>query len=60
MPIFLLLQKAISRYRIDAAQSWMIGDKERDMEAARGAGVRGVQVATNTDIGPAVDHILQH
>lgn len=59
-PGSLMLEKAISRYRIDAAQSWMIGDKERDMEAARGAGVRGLLVATNKNIGPAIDQILQH
>jgi D-glycero-D-manno-heptose 1,7-bisphosphate phosphatase len=53
-----MLQRALSRHCIDASRSWMIGDKERDMEAARGAGVRGILVETNAPIGAAINQIL--
>jgi D-glycero-D-manno-heptose 1,7-bisphosphate phosphatase len=42
--------KAIARFDIDATQSVMIGDKERDIIAANGAGVRGILIESNADL----------
>jgi len=43
---------------IDVSRSWMIGDKEMDLEAARRAGCRSIRVATNRgDLGDAVRQI---
>jgi D-glycero-D-manno-heptose 1,7-bisphosphate phosphatase len=42
-----LILKASSELGIDTAKSWMIGDKEIDLEAARRAGCRGIRVPTN-------------
>jgi len=42
-----LILKASSDLGIDTAQSWMIGDNEMDLEAARRAGCRGIRVPTN-------------
>ncbi|MEZ4806519.1 MAG: HAD family hydrolase [Flavobacteriales bacterium] len=53
-PGSLLLERAIARHGIDAAGSVMIGDRERDREAAEGAGVRGVVVPANTALLPVV------
>jgi len=42
-----LLLKAAKELGIDVNESWMIGDKEIDLEAAKRAGCRGVRVETN-------------
>lgn len=42
-----LILKASSELGIDTTRSWMIGDKEIDLEAARRAGCWGIRVPTN-------------
>ena len=49
-PGSLLLERAIARYGIDPSASVMIGDRDRDVEAAAAVGVRGVLVAANTPL----------
>ncbi len=39
-----LLLQGIEKYNIDPARSYFIGDRERDMEAAAAAGVKGILV----------------
>lgn len=46
-PHSLLVQKALGKYNLSALDSVMVGDKERDVQCAEGAGVRGVKVSTN-------------
>ncbi|MCF0056674.1 HAD-IIIA family hydrolase [Dyadobacter sp. CY356] len=43
-PDSLMLEKAISKYNIDTAQSWMIGDRSRDMEAGRKVGLKTIHI----------------
>lgn len=43
-PESLLLERAMARYSIDPAQSWMVGDSHRDLEAAEKIGVRSIIV----------------
>ena len=53
-----LILRAAKDLRIDVLSSWMIGDKEIDIEAAKRAGCRGILVETNSgDLGRAVAHI---
>jgi histidinol-phosphate phosphatase family protein len=53
-----LILKASRDLGIDVAASWMIGDKEIDLEAARRAGCRGIRVTTNgTGLAEAVRRI---
>ena len=42
-PGSLMLEKAMAKYDIDPEQSWMIGDRDRDVEAGKKAGVRTIQ-----------------
>lgn len=49
-PNTLLLEKAIAKYGLDKQQSFMIGDKERDVEAAKNAGIEGILIESNTDL----------
>jgi len=57
-PGSLMIERALHLYNIDASSSYMIGDKERDLEAARGAGVeRGILIETNQAITSIIDRI---
>ncbi|PID91630.1 MAG: histidinol phosphate phosphatase [Bacteroidetes bacterium] len=49
-PLPLLFQKAMARFRIDPARSWMIGDMDRDIEAGEAAGLKGIRVEANQDL----------
>lgn len=57
-PGHLLLQRALARYHIDPARSVFIGDRDRDVEAAVAAGVRGIRVEVNQHLAPVVDQLL--
>jgi histidinol-phosphate phosphatase family protein len=55
-----LILKAAEEFDVDISRSWMIGDKDIDLEAASRAGCRGVKVQTNkADLDHAVTLILQ-
>jgi D-glycero-D-manno-heptose 1,7-bisphosphate phosphatase len=43
-PDSLLLEKAIAKYNIDVENSWMVGDRPRDVQAGKRAGVRTIQI----------------
>jgi D-glycero-D-manno-heptose 1,7-bisphosphate phosphatase len=53
-----MVQQAIERFDIDPKLSFMIGDKQRDMEAAEGAGVKGVLMPSNTNLLDVMKRIL--
>lgn len=49
-PNSLMLEKAIARFNVDAASSVMIGDSQRDLDAAKKVGVEGVLIESNSGI----------
>lgn len=49
-PDSLMVEKAIARFKLNAAVCWFIGDAQRDMEAAAKAGVRGILAESNSDL----------
>lgn len=49
-PHSLMIEKALARFDIDANRSFFIGDRKRDMEAAAGAGVKGILVDENQNL----------
>lgn len=53
-PGSLLLERAIARNGIEPAHSLFIGDRDRDIDAARAAGVRGILVEANAPLLPLV------
>lgn len=55
----LLLEKAIARLGLNAGSSVMIGDRDRDMEAARSVGVQGIRVEPNAPLMPVVQQLLK-
>lgn len=56
-PGSLLLERAIARYGLDPTASAMIGDRDRDVEAATAVGVRGILVGANA---PLLDVLRSH
>jgi D-glycero-D-manno-heptose 1,7-bisphosphate phosphatase len=53
-PGSLLFEKAIARFNIDPSLSVMIGDRDRDMQAAEAVGIRGILVGANEPLLPLV------
>lgn len=51
-PGSLMIEKALHKYKLDPANCVMIGDKQRDMDAAAGAGVKGILIQTNQGLHP--------
>ena len=49
-PNSLLLEKAIARFNISISNSFMIGDSNRDIEAAEKLGVKGIKVNANKNL----------
>ena len=58
-PGSLLLERAMARHHISATGSFMIGDRERDMEAAEAVGVKGILVQANAPLAPLVSEHLR-
>ncbi len=56
-PDSLLLEKAIARFDIDTSQSVMIGDSQRDMDAAAKVGVKGFLIEPNSGILQLVESL---
>jgi D-glycero-D-manno-heptose 1,7-bisphosphate phosphatase len=48
-PGSLLIEKAIAKYDIDPMQSWMVGDRDRDMEAGQRAGLKTIHIIPETE-----------
>lgn len=56
-PGSLLFEQALARFDVDPAQSWMIGDRDQDIEAAAKVGVRGILIESNADLTPLLSQI---
>ena len=59
-PGSLLIEKAIARFQIDPARSYMIGDQKRDETAGKKAGVTGFLVERNHNISEIIQKILDN
>ena len=57
-PDSLLLEKAMARFKIDAKQSFFIGDMDRDIEAGKKAGVNTIQMRANSSLLKAIEPIV--
>jgi len=42
------MEKAMARFNIAPAESWLVGDQLRDMQAAEKVGVKGILVGPHT------------
>ena len=49
-PDSLLIEKAIARFNISIPDSYMIGDSDRDIQAAEKLGIKGVKIKANGNL----------
>ncbi|HEY2583446.1 MAG TPA: HAD family hydrolase [Mucilaginibacter sp.] len=52
-----LLLQGIEKYNVDAAKSYFIGDRERDIEAGAAAGVKGILIDSNQPLSEILNLI---
>lgn len=57
-PNSLLLEKAIAKYNVDCNNSFFIGDSDRDVEAAKKVGVKGIKVNKNSNLNVYLNQII--
>lgn len=57
-PGSLMVERACAKHQLDPEKSWMVGDKQRDLDAAAPIGVRGVLIKPNAPLLEAVQDIL--
>ncbi len=48
-PRSLMFEKAIAKFGIDTDQSWMVGDRSRDLIPARSLGIRTIQIGDEVE-----------
>jgi D-glycero-D-manno-heptose 1,7-bisphosphate phosphatase len=56
-PDSLFVEKALARFNIDPRKSYFIGDKDRDVEAAEKAGVKGILIEANSSLKLLLDQL---
>ncbi len=56
-PGSLMIERAMAKYGIDPKRSFMIGDRPRDVEAGKGAGVRSFLRESNTSLLPLLEQM---
>lgn len=54
-----MILRAIKEFNIDPRHSYLIGDGDRDIEAATSAGITGIKIEKNQDLRPAVEMVLK-
>jgi len=57
-PNGLMIEKALARFSIDKNQSFMIGDREKDVKCAHNAGINGYKIETNENCFPLVQKLV--
>jgi D-glycero-D-manno-heptose 1,7-bisphosphate phosphatase len=56
-PETLMLEKAKAKFDIDMSRSWMVGDRERDIECGQAMGVRTIRIfSENSTDATSADH----
>lgn len=55
----LMIEKLIAKYELNPSESAMIGDSDSDMQAAAGAGVRGIKITANQSMLPYILELIQ-
>jgi len=59
-PGSLMFEKAIARFDIDVRQSWMVGDRGRDIIPARELAIRTIQIGNEIEPENMADHRVEN
>lgn len=59
-PGTLMFEKAIAKFDIDVAQSWMVGDRGRDIIPARSLGLRTIQIGNEIEPANMADQRVEN
>ncbi len=59
-PASIMVEKALAKFGVDATEAIMIGDTQRDIDAANAAGVKATRVESNQDWSFIINEILAH
>ena len=57
-PGSMMIERACARYSINPKKSWMVGDKQRDLDCAAVIGVPGILINPNDDLLDYVDKMI--
>lgn len=56
-PDSLMIEKLIAKYKINKEDSFLIGDSQTDMDAARKIGIKGIQIIPNQNMFPYISFL---
>ena len=59
-PGSIMIEKALARFGVNPQDAMMIGDTQRDVDAANAAGVKAVKIESNQDWSSIIDEIVAH
>jgi D-glycero-D-manno-heptose 1,7-bisphosphate phosphatase len=59
-PGSLMFEKAMAKFDIDLATSWMVGDRGRDIIPARTLGIRTIQIGNEIEPENMADHRVEN
>ncbi len=54
----LLIEKAVARFRINPVASFFVGDRDRDVEAAERARMKGIKINSNDNLNDYFSQII--
>lgn len=57
-PGTLMFEKAIAKFEIDISESWMIGDRGRDITPARKLGIKTIQIGNEIEENEKADYMV--
>jgi D-glycero-D-manno-heptose 1,7-bisphosphate phosphatase len=52
-----MVEKAITRYNIDPSRSFLVGDRDRDIEAGEVVGVKGIKIESNEGLSSLLNFV---
>lgn len=56
-PDSLLLERAIALYQLNSKECFLIGDQDRDIQAAEKVGIKAIKVTSNSDLFRIIDQL---
>jgi len=58
-PGSLMIDKLVAKYKLSREDSFLIGDSESDMEAAKKAGIQGIRIFPNQNMVPFISDLIK-